>query len=64
MEKQEQNVTKVLIDKREKAILSLIFGSPPFWKFDHLPVNSEHQTSKKRAVFPQHWPKTHTIEQV
>ena len=52
-EKQEQNVTKVLIDQKEKKAPPLIFDSPPFrlhyqfLNFNYLPVNSNLETSKK-----------------
>ena len=49
----KQNVAKVLIDKKEKKVHLAIFDSPPFklpylfLNFDHLPVNSDLETSKK-----------------
>ena len=68
MEKQKQNATKILIDKKEKTTPLLIFDSPhfwhsnPFWNFDRFPVNSDLETSNKRAVFSRHRTKTHIIE--
>ena len=53
LEKQKQNVTKVLIGKKEEKAPPLIFDSPHFrlpylfLSFDHLPVNPSLETSKK-----------------
>ena len=53
LEKQKHNVTKVLIDKKEKKAPQMKFDSPPFslpylfLNSDHLPVNSDLETSKK-----------------
>ena len=56
-----------LLIKKEKPLpplylIILLFDMST--AFDHLPVNSDLETSKKRAVFSQYQSKTHTIEQV
>ena len=67
LEKQEQTVTKILVNEKEKRTPPLVFDSPlfwlshPFWNFNHLPINSGLETIRKRAVFPRDCPKTQTI---